>query len=264
MEALDRLTSERLFHDRQALDRQEQLAHQSLRFTEKDYLDHETWIRPAFESLGNVAGLRVLDLGCGHGMASVVLARRGAEVVSCDLSGGYLSEAHRRARANGVSINFLQADAHHLPFREDAFDRIWGHAILHHLDLKVMARELWRILRPGGRAVFCEPWGENPLLDLARTHLPYPGKERTPDEKPLRRADLNHLRTTFPTLRVEGFQLLAMVRRVLPSRGSLLTGLEWCDQTLMHWVPGLGRFCRYVVITLEVPGETTQTNRAWK
>jgi len=48
--------------------------------------------------------------------------------------------------------------------------------ILHHLDLTVAARELRRVLRPGGVAVFCEPWGGNPLLNFARRRLPYAGK----------------------------------------------------------------------------------------
>ncbi len=46
--------------------------------------------------LGDVAGLPVLDYGCGHGMAAVVLARRGAHVMAFDLSPGYLTEARRR------------------------------------------------------------------------------------------------------------------------------------------------------------------------
>src|SRR5207248_2416311 len=102
---------------------------------------------------------------------------------------------------------------------------------------------------PGGRAVFCEPWGENPLLEWARRRLPYPGKERTPDERPLRLRDLPALRQAFPALEVEGFQFLAMARRVLPP-GRVAAGLEWCDRRLLRRVPALGRFCRYVMLTL--------------
>ena len=57
------------------------------------------WIAPAFDQLGDVRGKRILDLGCGHGMASVVLARRGAVVTACDLSLGYVREARARAGA---------------------------------------------------------------------------------------------------------------------------------------------------------------------
>ena len=79
MAAADRLRAEQLFHDAQATDRSARFADLSaLRFRDADYLDHETWIRPAFDLLGDVCGRRVLDYGCGHGMAGVVLARRGA------------------------------------------------------------------------------------------------------------------------------------------------------------------------------------------
>src|SRR5213076_2968969 len=135
------------------------------------------------------AGRRLLDYGCGHGMASVVLARAGARVTAMDLSHGYLREAATRALANDVTLSLVQADGERLPFADGSFDRIWGNAVLHHLDLEQAGSELRRVLRPGGVAVFCEPWGGNPLLRFARRHLPYPAKERTPDEQPLRSRD---------------------------------------------------------------------------
>lgn len=250
MLARDRLSAEQIFHDRQAHVRAASfLGDESLYFSDNFYLDHETWIRPAMERLGDVAGLPVLDYGCGHGMAAVVLARRGANVTAFDLSHGYLSEARRRAEANNVGIRFLQADAERLPFADGSFARIWGNAVLHHLDLRLASRELQRILQPRGIAVFCEPWGENPLLAWARRRLPYRGKERTPDEQPLRRRHLRVLREVFPSLQIEGFQLLSMARRVL-RWGRLVSGLEWCDGRLLCLAPSLSRFCRYVVLTL--------------
>jgi ubiquinone/menaquinone biosynthesis C-methylase UbiE len=249
--ATERLSSEQAFHDRQARQRANTFTSwpDALRFADDVYLDHETWIRPAFGQLGEVRGLRVLDFGCGHGMAAVVLARRGSEVTAFDLSHGYLAEARDRAAANGVSIHFVQADGERLPFADGAFDRIWGNAVLHHLEVGTAARELFRVLGPGGIAVFCEPWGENPLLSWARRRLPYPGKERTPEEQPLRQAHLRLLRRVFPCVEVRGFQLLSMTRRVLRP-GRLLRGLDWCDDLLLTRVPALQRFCRYMVLTL--------------
>jgi SAM-dependent methyltransferase len=250
MSQSDRLDGERVFHDRQAGRRAADLDADALRFRDEQYLAHETWIRPAFARLGPVAGRRVLDYGCGHGMAAVVLARRGAQVTALDLSHGYLEEARRRAVANGVDVALVQADAERLPFADGSFDAIWGNAVLHHLDLRQAGRELRRVLAPGGVAVFCEPWGENLLLAWARRRLPYPGKERTPDEQPLRLRQLPLLRESFPRVEVEGFQFLSMLRRVLRP-GQLVAGLEWCDARLLRRVPTLCRFCRYVVLTLQ-------------
>src|SRR5215813_11316891 len=108
----DRLADERAFHDHQARARAACYPHAGvLRFADDDFLDHETWVRPAFARLGDLAGLDALDYGCGHGMAAVVMARRGARVTAFDLSAGYVAEARTRAAVNGVRIDFLQADA---------------------------------------------------------------------------------------------------------------------------------------------------------
>ena len=151
--------------------------------------------------------------------------------------------------ALGKPTDVSVVPGNHDAYVPGAFDRVWGNAVLHHLDLDVAGRELRRVLRPGGVAVFCEPWGENPLLGWARRRLPYPGKERTPDEEPLRAHHVRTLRRFFPRLTVRGFQLLSMARRVLP-RGRLVAGLDWCDDMLLTRVPALQQFCRYVVLQL--------------
>src|SRR5207244_955394 len=119
-----------------------------------------------------------------------------------------------------------------------------GNAILHHLDLERALGEVRRVLRPGGIAVFAEPWGDNAVLDWARRRLPYPGKHRTRDERPLRGEQLAVVRSVFPRMEVEGYQLLGMARRVL-GQGSISRALAWCDDRLLRRVPALGRWCRY-------------------
>ena len=251
MTGTDRRDAEQLFHDRQAAGRADtfQSGRADLRFADGAYLDHETWVRPAFARLGDVTGTRVLDYGCGHGMAAVVLARAGATVTAFDLSPGYVNEARERLRANGVQGECVVADGEELPFPDGSFDAVWGSAILHHLDLERAGRELHRVMKPGGVAVFCEPWGGNPVLDFARRFVPYPGKHRTPDERPLTRRDLVPLRTIFPHVEVEGFQLLGMVRRVWRNPRACRL-LDAADARLLRTVPPLRNWCRYVVITL--------------
>ena len=119
MPVADRLAAEQQFHNAQAAGRAGRFADVArLRFRDADYLDHETWIRPAMEMLGDVRGKDVLDHGCGHGMASVVLARRGARVtvakggtkVSIDLAMApeklkAIEEAARKARQASTGFN---------------------------------------------------------------------------------------------------------------------------------------------------------------
>lgn len=251
MSSAERLQAERHFHDLQAEQRALTFAGypERLQFTDKEYLDHETWLRPAMARFGPLSGKRALDLGCGHGMASVVLARRGAKVTAMDLSAGYLKEAAKRAIANETHIDFIQGNGEILPFADESFDCIWGNAVLHHLDLEQSGREILRVMAPYGIAVFCEPWNGNPLLRWARHRLPYSGKEHTPDEVPLGRQDVALLRRIFPRVRTEGFQLFSMLHRAVGLR-RLCRILRICDSYLLQWLPFLQRFCRYMVLTL--------------
>jgi hypothetical protein len=108
---------------------------------------------------------------------------------------------------------------------------------------------LKRVLKPRGGAVFCEPWGGNPVLEFARRTLPYPGKHRTADEHPLRSRDLAPLRAHFPNLHVEGFQLFGMVRRVC--RWSTVTQTaDALDRLALRTSPWLWNWCRYVVLSV--------------
>lgn len=257
MSATERLSAEQAFHDTQARERAATFARDPGRlvFRDEEYLDHETWIRPAFAKLGAVRGKDVLDFGCGHGMAAVVFARQGARVTAFDLAPAYVVEARRRATANRVAVSFLVADGQRLPFAGESFDAIWGNAVLHHLDLPQGAREVRRVLRPGGIAVFAEPWGGNVLLSLARRCLPYPGKQRTADETPLRPRDLVLLRRALPGLAVEGYQLLSMLRRLNP-RAWLTERLARCDERLLRAFPSLQQYCRYLVLSWRKPASS--------
>ncbi len=238
---LGRLKHERVFHDRQAAQRAATYHERPelLRFSDAGSLNHASWIRPAFAQLGDVAGRRVLDFGCGHGMAAIVLARRGARVSAFDLSQGYLAEARRRADANGVSIQFLQADAEHVPLADEFFDRVFGNAILHHLDIECAAREVRRLLKPGGWAVFCEPWDGNPLWRWARSSPWLAAKDHTATEAPLVAKDLERLRNVFPELDFWGHDFLPKAR-----------GFGTCDAWLLRCWPRLRAWCRYVVMRL--------------
>jgi ubiquinone/menaquinone biosynthesis C-methylase UbiE len=223
-----------------------------LRFLDDEYLDHASWIRIAFAQLQPPQGKHILDYGCGHGMASVVLARAGASVSAFDLSPGYIREARQRAEANCVTIQFTVASAEELPYADESFDAVWGNAILHHTELPVAVKELHRILKPGGVAVFNEPWGGNPLLNFVRKRVPYFGKGRTDDEQPFTNNDLEVIRQVFPDMTTTGQQLLGMVSRVLPMR-MIQRSLDVVDRGLLKLAPWLKSWCRYMTIVLRKP-----------
>ncbi|GAA5191981.1 class I SAM-dependent methyltransferase [Rugosimonospora acidiphila] len=106
--------------------------------------------------LGPVAGRRVLEVGCGAAAASRWLATQHAEVVALDLSGGMLRHAREAADRSGVHVPLLQADATALPLADASFDiacTAFG-AVPFVADSAAVMREVYRVLRPGGRWIF--------------------------------------------------------------------------------------------------------------
>ena len=106
--------------------------------------------------LGELAGRRVLEVGCGAAMCSRWLATQGALPVAMDLSGGMLRHAALAAASCGVRVPLVQADAQRLPFADGAFDTActaFG-AVPFVADSAAVMREVARVLRPGGRWVF--------------------------------------------------------------------------------------------------------------
>jgi ubiquinone/menaquinone biosynthesis C-methylase UbiE len=101
---------------------------------------------------------RALEIGAGTGYFSLNLLRAGIvdSAVASDISLGMLHELEESAKRLGVRIETVQCEADQLPFPDDSFDLVFGHAVLHHLpDLDAAFREFRRVLRPGGQIAFC-------------------------------------------------------------------------------------------------------------
>ena len=129
---------------------------------------HDLGIKRLFE-LSTVLSLlgcrprdRVLDLGAGSGFSSEMLARLGYDVVAIDPDRAALSHSRRRIGFDATRIDgrvtVVTALAETLPFASAQFDGVVAMNVLHHVpDLPAVARELARVIKPGGRVAFCEP-----------------------------------------------------------------------------------------------------------
>jgi SAM-dependent methyltransferase len=115
------------------------------------------WSPPESELrlLGEVAGLRVLDLGCGGGHNAVALARRGAQVTGVDGSGTLLAGARALASQAGAAVDFHQRTAAQLDdFTDAGWELMLSVATLHYVDdVEPVMRTCARLLAPGGRLV---------------------------------------------------------------------------------------------------------------
>jgi ubiquinone/menaquinone biosynthesis C-methylase UbiE len=109
-----------------------------------------------------------LEIGAGTGYFSLNLVQAGviANVTATDISAGMLETLQDNASELGVSVATKQTDADQLPFGDESFDLVFGHAVLHHIpDLDRAFAEFHRVLRPGGAIAFCgEPSRYGDLL----------------------------------------------------------------------------------------------------
>ncbi|MDH3197811.1 MAG: class I SAM-dependent methyltransferase, partial [Candidatus Krumholzibacteria bacterium] len=130
-----------------------------------------------------------------------------------------------------------------------ALDLARGAATVTGID---MLEEIRRVLEPDGEAVFFEPLGHNPLINLYRRLAP---AMRSADEHPLTSRDLETLRAFFGGVEIRYFHLLslaAVVWRRLPGFEGLLRCLETVDHALFR-VPALRRQAWIAVIRLSAP-----------
>jgi ubiquinone/menaquinone biosynthesis C-methylase UbiE len=100
---------------------------------------------------------RSLEIGCGTGYFTLNMLQDGVvrEAVATDISPGMLETLQANARRIGVEVQTVACDAERLPFDDDSFDLVLGHAVLHHIPhLDRAFDEFRRVLRPGGEFVF--------------------------------------------------------------------------------------------------------------
>ncbi|MEA2165492.1 MAG: hypothetical protein QOK37_3619 [Thermoanaerobaculia bacterium] len=121
---------------------------------------------------GEVATLEILDVGCGIGLLEHQLAGTASLLVGVDVA----IEAVRHAQQSVAGASFAGFDGLHLPFREAAFDAAVAICVFHHVEpgqQLALAREMARVVRPGGVVVIFEhnPWNPATRMVVSRCEL---------------------------------------------------------------------------------------------
>ena len=117
-----------------------------------------------------------LDYACGNGSRAIQASKRGAVIaIGLDISDVSIRNAKRAAQAEEVSDRcyLIQGDCENTELPDSSIDTILCSGMLHHLDLEKAYRELFRILKPGGRVLGVEALGHNPLIQLYREKTPH-------------------------------------------------------------------------------------------
>ena len=164
----------------------------------------------AFGVLGKLEGKNVLDVGCGEGEDSILLAANGAKVKGIDISTLAIDLARDRAAINEVSdrTSFIAGPIENLAAGSERFDVIWCAAVLHHIiaDLGPVLRMLRSLLNPGGRVIMIEPIMLSKTLKRLRRLFPA-NPNATPDERPLELNELEIIKSVFPELETRYFRM---------------------------------------------------------
>jgi SAM-dependent methyltransferase len=205
----------------------------------------------AFYLLGDIRGQTVLDLGCGTGENLIPLVSRGARVVALDISPDLVDLARRRLESYGMgkgNATVQVGSAYETGLADDSVDVVFSMALLHHLDLSQARREIYRILRPGGRLILREPIRFSPTMNSLRKLFPAPSADISDFEHPLTRDELSVVTQGFALLAERSFRLpfVPLLTRLGPLRKQV-----WrLDRWLLRHFPGLGHFATGRVMCL--------------
>ncbi len=183
------------------------------------------WLYPEFPywTMGDVRGKTILEVGCGDGTNSILMALRGARVVGIDISKKAIEAAKRKAERQGVShLTEFVVSPFEVYETEKKFDWVVGMAILHHF-LPVLEQVISQFRKFGSektKYLFSEPVALSDALRKFRLMLPIPIRG-TPDERPLNKHDFKILDRSLPhPIHITYFGFLTRFSKFLISNGN--------------------------------------------
>ncbi|MEW6161362.1 MAG: class I SAM-dependent methyltransferase [Verrucomicrobiota bacterium] len=120
----------------------------------REYRYRTEWHIPLLVPFTEARGKQVLEIGIGNGADGAMFALNGAHYTGVDLTEAALEATRRHFEVLELPGNFQRENAERLSFADGSFDWVYSHGVLHHTPHPAQAiREVWRVLKPGGRAI---------------------------------------------------------------------------------------------------------------
>ena len=162
-------------------------------------------------------GRDVLDVGCGAGVEVVRFARAGARVTGVDIADRAVALTRQNLAQQRLDARLEVADAETLPFADVSFDFVYAHGVMQYTtDDRRLAREVYRVLRPGGLAMF-QAYNRVSWLNLLSKVMKVPLEHE--DAPVLRRYSIDELRS-----RLDPFTSIEIIPERFPVKSRLQKG----------------------------------------
>jgi len=157
----------------------------------------------------NSLNSNILDYGCGIGNSlKKVIEFKPKKIIGIDISDISIQKAKKTIDTRNSNVDLLVDNCEKTKFNDNTFDIVYGTGILHHLNIEICLQEIHRILKPGGKFLFIEPLGTNPLINFYRKLTP---KSRSIDEHPLVEKDFNLIKNKFVNSKVKYYGFLTLI-----------------------------------------------------
>lgn len=224
---------------------------------------YEYWNESILQFLPKNRRLRVLDCGTGLGLLLAQALKTGHEGWGYDLSLDMMRNAEEIVHKEGILV---QTDGECLPFKDNSFDAAVCRGMLHHMEnWEAAIRDVYRVLRPGGRFVISEPCDQNVMIRMIR-RLMYIGSSHFDEEdfgfsrKQLRERfaaagfqQIAMLHFGFTAYAFAGFPDKIPIIKSFKNAPRIVQSLTQVDKALAR-TPVVRRFALQILACFEKPG----------